>query len=127
VKFDHLRQARPPVSCREVYVRALTDIPSLWIPYSNTQLCPPWSQSSTSVRTCSWMYPLSWWLDSWRMGCFSCPHLYVCLIHCRILRGNWQIQPPATGQLWTESHSESWAQIHHHVSIHKNWHSNDKN
>jgi hypothetical protein len=29
VKFDHLRQARPPVSCREVYVRALTDIPSL--------------------------------------------------------------------------------------------------
>jgi hypothetical protein len=29
VKFEHLRTDRPPVSCREVYVRALTDIPSL--------------------------------------------------------------------------------------------------
>jgi hypothetical protein len=29
VKFDHLRTDRPPVSCREVYFRALTDIPSL--------------------------------------------------------------------------------------------------
>jgi hypothetical protein len=62
--------------CREVCVWAQTEVTSLCLLHSNTRLCHLWSQSSIAGSTGSWMYLLSWWLDSWGMDCFRYSHFY---------------------------------------------------